>query len=210
MKKVLIALFFMVSLLDLFAIYQGNKALVFIAKSLIIPTLLVIYYWSSSQKNTSVTLALAFSFLGDVLLLQEDTKYFIYGILSFLIAQLAYSYRFKSGFKYLNKPIWLIFIAYYLGIMLFMGPRLGSFLIPMGVYGLVLSVMGISATGMYKMTKDISFLIGAVLFIISDSCIAISMFIFPEQNWGILIMSTYIVAQYFLIKAVLRDELEKS
>ena len=210
MKKVLIVLFFMVSLLDLFAIYQGNKALVFIAKSLIIPTLLGIYYYSSSIRDTTVTLALAFSFLGDVLLLQEDTKYFIYGILSFLVAQLAYSYRFKSGFKHLTKPIWLVFIAYYLGIMLYMGPKLGAFLVPMGVYGLVLSVMGISAAGMYKMTKDISFLIGAVLFIISDSCIAISMFIFPEQNWGILIMSTYIVAQYFLIKAVLRDELEKS
>ena len=62
MKKVLIVLFFMVSLLDLFAIYQGNKALVFIAKSLIIPTLLGIYYYSSSKRDTTVTLALAFFF----------------------------------------------------------------------------------------------------------------------------------------------------
>jgi len=208
MKKVLLIMYILVSVVDLWGIYSENRPLVFIAKSLIMPVLTAYYYFSSKARNTAVILALSFSFLGDVLLLQEAQDYFIMGIGSFLTAQLCYIYIFISDTRKIYWSKSWVFILFYISLMLFLGPKLGDFLYPMGVYGAVLSFMGIAAVSMYIKTKNPLFIIGAILFIISDSSIAFSMFVWPDMEMGIWIMSTYIVAQFCLIKAILSYELE--
>ncbi|MDA8594885.1 lysoplasmalogenase [Flavobacteriaceae bacterium] len=208
MKKVILLLYVLVSIVDLWAIYSENRPLIFIAKSLIMPVLAGYYYYSSKTRNTAVILALSFSFLGDVLLLQDAQDYFIMGIGSFLTAQLCYIYIFWSETRKIYWSKSWPFLLFYLGLMGFLGPDLGDFLIPMGVYGAVLSFMGITALSMYVKTKNWLFLVGALLFIISDSSIAFSMFVWPELNMGLWIMGTYIIAQFCLIKAILSYELE--
>jgi uncharacterized membrane protein YhhN len=79
--------------------------------------------------------------------------------------------------------------------------------IPVTIYALVISIMllmSIKAFFEWKKPANLLVLIGALLFVISDSILAINKFytILPFSSF--LIMSTYLGAQYFIVKAILR------
>ena len=52
-----------------------------------------------------------------------------------------------------------------------------------------------------KSTENTWLLIGALIFIISDSLIALNKFYEPSEFYGISIMITYILAQFLICKA---------
>ena len=81
-----------------------------------------------------------------------------------------------------------------MGVLLF--PRLGDMLIPVAAYLFIILAMGISAAlGTANRTLVI---VGALLFILSDSLIAINRFLTPVPLAGFLIMITYYLAQFFI------------
>jgi uncharacterized membrane protein YhhN len=64
--------------------------------------------------------------------------------------------------------------------------------------------MGIKAIERQTTHKSYSFvLIGAILFIISDSLIAINKFAYSIPLSGLWVMATYIAAQYLIVEGVL-------
>ena len=84
-------------------------------------------------------------------------------------------------------------------------PKLGEMQIPVLVYSIVITLMGLAALDRYGAVSPKSFwkvLIGALLFILSDSLIAYSRFgqeIVEISLPGFWIMLTYILAQFLII-----------
>ena len=89
-------------------------------------------------------------------------------------------------------------------------PNLGEMLYPVVIYGVTIAIFGWVATLNYVTQRTKSTLVlmlGAVLFIASDSMIALNKFHGAKAFYPIAIMSTYILAQYLIFRfMVLKTE----
>ena len=159
--------------------------------------------------------ALALSSLGDFFLgvrrlgSLDGESLFLLGLGSFLIAHLVYIALFR---KYQALVWWkpsparawgVLAILVALGSVLgTLQQSLGSMLIPVVVYSLVLTWMGISAMLADLRTPLAGF--GALLFIASDAMIAINKFHGPFPGNDQLIWITYYSAQFLILRGVER------
>ncbi len=139
----------------------------------------------------------------------DGESLFLLGLGSFLVAHLVYiamfrKYRALIWWRPGPARVWgvvtiLVVVAVMLGIL---RQSLGSLLIPVVIYSLVLSGMGISAMLADLETSLAAF--GALLFIASDAMIAISKFRHPFSYSGELIWMTYYLAQFLILRSVQR------
>jgi uncharacterized membrane protein YhhN len=159
--------------------------------------------------------ALALSSLGDFLLgvrrlgSLDGESLFLLGLGSFLIAHMVYialfrKYRALVWWRPSPARMWgvlaiLVALGSVLGIL---RHSLGSMLIPVVVYSVVLSCMGICAMLADLGTPLAGF--GALLFIASDAMIAISKFRGPFPGNEQLIWITYYAAQFLILRGVER------
>ena len=216
-RKLWLVLFFIITTADIFAIASGNDDLRWLTKPFIVP-LLIGYLVSTLSVIKSVVhkwviAALVFSWIGDVLLMAEpyDSKFFIFGLVSFLIAHICYIDFFQVVKRKEKVRTYLLFvipvITYYLALVGLLYSHLGVLKIPVIIYGAVISTMLALALHMFFIKyKDagIMMLVGAVLFILSDSVLAINKFYQPFEYAGIVIMITYALAQLFIVLGVIK------
>ena len=201
--------------LILTALDYGNIA--WFLKPVLLPFLILIT-WNANNFPTKKWLltALAFSWIGDIILMFADKGelYFIFGLVAFLISHIFYIVLFLKQSNPANgakKPLfWLscIVVAFYLRTMLnFLFPTLGALKIPVSVYALTISVMLIFALkGYFSWNNSGKYfvLLGAVLFVCSDSLLAIDKF-YSRLNFAPFgIMVTYLLAQYFITAGILK------
>lgn len=154
-----------------------------------------------------VILALVGSWFGDTFLMLQGSNplFFIFGLGSFLLAHIAYILAFKKFDTVLTSSGRLVtsilFISYSLVLSYVLWSGLGEMKIPVILYALVLTLMGIF--GVIKNMGVSNFVvIGAVLFILSDSMIAYDKFVEPFSSSRFLIMCTYISAQFLIIRGI--------
>ena len=147
--------------------------------------------------STHLCLALLFSMGGDVLL---DLDYFVPGLLSFLVAQIIYSTLFIRYFAAWNQRIVvsLLLIAFSLAMSILLWNTAGEMRLPVLVYLVVITTMGLTANA----STIQGVLAGAVIFMISDSLIAINRFVVPLPACDWLIMISYYLAQFYLVSSV--------
>jgi uncharacterized membrane protein YhhN len=186
------------------------------AKPLLMITLLL-YFLSASRGypkwRVYVAVALVFSWAGDVFLISSDM--FIAGLVSFLVAHIFYiiAYQKTGAASGTLKPLDIIKFVLFGGVLIWvLYPGLGDMLIPVLVYALVLLTMGIWAhkrRGATSMTSFALVAAGAILFVVSDSLIAVNKFAFEVPTERILVMSTYIAAQYLIVQGLLKHEVAK-
>ncbi|MBE7653405.1 lysoplasmalogenase family protein [Tenacibaculum finnmarkense] len=84
--------------------------------------------------------------------------------------------------------------------------NLGEMLVPVLVYGTAISGFGTCALLNYQQEKSIEntvLLLGAILFIASDSGIALNNFYSPTHFFDIAIIILYVLAQFLIVKAIL-------
>lgn len=164
------------------------------------------------RQNQFVLAALIFSLLGDVFLMFKG--YFIQGLGAFLIAHIFYILAFRpEASRFFSKKELLIpatAVLIYGGILLgIVLPNVGSALkIPIIVYSFTILIMLLTTLHRFENVSAISFkyvIIGASLFVISDSMIAISKFVTSFPMVGILIMATYGVGQYLIVKGYVKN-----
>lgn len=211
-SKAMLLIFLLVSILDIIGIFLDNSLLQSIFKPLIIPTLLIWYISKADAPNKWYMIALVFSFIGDVLLL-DKMNLFIFGIGAFLITQVMYVFIFSKGLAASNsknklKSI-IPFLLFYSILMAVLAPKLNDFLIPVVIYGIAISIFGVVALLNYlhfKKRITLTLLQGALLFIVSDSLIALNKFYEEQQLYPIIIMVTYIMAQYLIANYMLKSE----
>lgn len=222
LPKITLLVFFIVVSLDLIGVMLRLEWLVLMAKPLLMPALLA---WAIAESRfykiklrVSIIIALIFSFLGDTFLLFDENNelFFLLGLGSFLVAQSAYAFTF---FKDVRKPtpfssLYLLAVVsvvlLYVAVFFYnLFASLGGMTIPVFIYALAVGSMGMMAGLRFKSVSNTSFylvLLGAVLFIISDTVIALDKFLFDGQLpfASIIIMSTYIVAQFLIVKGLIR------
>lgn len=163
-------------------------------------------------------LAFFFSLLGDVVLLFSSINevFFLAGIASFLLSHLFFILTFNrhkhSGPSYLkSKPIVIIIVAI-MGITLYslLFQHLDNILkIAVFIYASAISTMLLMAINRKNQVTESSFnwiLIGAILFFISDGLLAVNKFWIAIPASSIFIMSTYMLAQYFILSGLVRQE----
>lgn len=205
--------FIVICFLYLLLLLSGKEDMAWWLKPLLIPFLISIVAISdkfSTQKT--LLFALFFSWIGDVLLLFSDKHplFFISGLVAFLIAHLVYIFLFQNQNKINRTKIYLRFspivIIYLLGILSVLWSSLNEMKIPVTIYAFVISTMLLMSIKSYfewKKPANLLVLIGAVLFVISDSILAVNKFYTPVPMSSFLIMNTYLAAQFLIVKSVL-------
>ena len=214
-RNILSWAFFAVASLDIIAVGLRLPAMETIFKPLILLSLMLLYFMSSEKRNGFYLAALIFSFLGDVFLLDKK-DFFLFGVGSFLIAQLLFIVVVRKNPPQLTwRSFWLAalpFLIYLILLMSLLFPSLGEMRTPVLVYGIVISLFGITALQAHVLRRDAAsrtLLIGVVLFILSDSMIAINKFLEPHMVYPVAIMLTYVLAQYLIYSYVISIEQEE-
>ena len=214
-RNILSWIFFAVATLDIIAVGLRLPVMETIFKPLILLSLMMLYLMSSEKRNGLYLAALIFSFLGDVFLLDKN-DFFLFGVGSFLIAQLLFIVVVRKNPPKLTwRSFWLPalpFLIYLVLLMSLLFPSLGEMRTPVLVYGIVISLFGITALQAHVLRRDAAsrtLLIGVVLFILSDSMIAINKFLEPHMVYPVAIMLTYVLAQYLIYSYVISIEREE-
>ena len=177
---------------------------------------LLIFFWANSNaldKNLRLIIAsaLLFSLAGDILLMFVDRSpnYFLSGLVAFLLAHLMYVIAFLKHRNKTANPFgfMILLILYALGLFYLLKDGLNDMLIPVIIYMLVILSMSTSALLRHGNVPKLSYtlvFLGAILFMISDSILALNKFYEPLAYSNISIMITYALAQYFIIIGILK------
>ena len=197
-------------------------------KMLLMP-ILAFYLWNSIEGKSKnklflmSILALTFSYAGDIILMipGNNPLFFVGGLVSFLVAHLFYTKLFTS-LSPLSKniikknPIWIIGIILFLTLFLsYLVPKIDTSLkIPVIAYALIICTMLLSALNLKEgigKGPHHMILVGAILFVLSDSILALNKFDPAFQSitfMNALVMITYISAQGFIIHGIKLDGLK--
>jgi len=185
--------------------YQGPDYLIYIFKPLTMVFIVLIAVFAkdppSRRYKIAIIAGLIFSMIGDILLsLPMDV--FIIGVLSFLIAQLIYTYAFRTGRPFRFNFLALVpFVVYGILIFVILLPGLNAMTLPVVAYVIVIMVMAWQAWDQWddKRTQwALLAFIGAVLFVVSDTLLAINKFGEPFLAARALTLSTYFSAQWLI------------
>ncbi len=156
-------------------------------------------------KGKLLGIGFLFSDLGDILLELDRSAYFVFGLAAFLIAHIFYITVFirKPVLKKPRSIIVFVIIAYGLVLGSILIPHLGSMMIPVVAYLIVILAMGISAA--LGSNNHLLIIAGACLFIASDSIIAVNKFLMPVPFSSLWIMTIYYSAQCCIISGALKS-----
>lgn len=211
-------IFALIFVLHLVAIAMDQSFLTNVTKPLIVISLLI-YFYNISRLNNSfhkkIFSGLLFSLAGDILLIfaGEKPDLFIAGLVAFLIAQLCYITAFYSDFNAApgkNKGLLfasiIVFGVFCFSLYNYLSPTLGDLKIPVLVYAIIISSMAVFAANRFGRVNRVSFIMvfmGAIFFLASDTALAINKFSSPYAYSGIVIMATYMLAQYYITRGAL-------
>jgi uncharacterized membrane protein YhhN len=177
------------------------------------------YYLTKSDTPSYFLIgALVASWAGDVLLLFQSRNeiFFLLGLGAFLVTHLFYIFCYRQN-RAVNQPDQLLttrkirlsfpVLLAGTGLIALLTPSLGDLKIPVLMYALILIFMVLNAVFRYGRTSSGSFWMvfaGAVLFMISDSLLAIDKFFIPLAYSGVMIMGTYATAQLLIVMGIIR------
>jgi len=212
----LIAGFVVVSAVNLLGQIIGIELLTQITKPLLM-VLLFVWAWHvlprpRSRAGQYLLVGIVFAWIGDLFLMVAGDLFFLLGIAGFLVMQICYIFAFLTmpGKQHLLKKAPLLiapFVLYWAGMNVLLQP--GVLRIPVLIYSVALvgmSAVALDVAPRCTAPQRTRVVVGAVLFVISDTFIALAAFSSLELgNWqGIIVMGTYVVAQYLIVTSVAR------
>jgi uncharacterized membrane protein YhhN len=192
-----------------------------ITKLMLVPFLtlhlaLNVYNLGSSFIKKIIFTALTASFIGDFLMLFSGNSYFAAGIVSYIVTHVCYDrFFFRAGkFKW-NNSTELVIAASFLGLISF---QLLNFmksyidynlLFPMIVYIIAICVMASAASNLFghKVLRALAvsfFIPGSLLFVLSDSVLAMNKFIYKDDFLNVVVMLSYGYAQCLMVQGFVR------
>jgi uncharacterized membrane protein YhhN len=216
-KQTWIILFFIILIANISGGLLKDQWLDYISKPLIVVS--VVAYFLSQTSGSSTTLkkwilpALFFSWVGDILLMFQVASqlFFLLGLSSFLLAHIFYIIFFQSirAREKTTPKLWLLLIVlvYYTALISFLSPHLRDMKLPVIIYGAVISLMLSLALDMLFISNKRAgrwMMTGALLFVLSDSVLAINQFYQSFPLAGVIIMLTYGLAQLFIIEGSIK------
>ena len=147
--------------------------------------------------------ALVFCLLGDVALMRQGNLAFAAGLASFLVGHALFVGVFLSRQAVWNLPVWWPLLAVYaLGMLAWLLPKTGKLAPAVLLYVAAIMAMALSAGGLSATVglhgKPL-LLLGALLFVASDTLLAIDRFIKPFATAHGLILATYYSALWCMV-----------
>ena len=100
----------------------------------------------------------------------------------------------------------VIMLVYYVALMSYLWPHLGDMRIPVMVYGLVISSMLWMAAMLVTKSWGWLLVMGAVLFVASDSLLSVRLFVNAFDYDAFWVMLTYLGAQLCLVYGLFSAE----
>jgi len=184
-----------------------------LTKPMVVISILVFFLIQQVDKKTRllVTTALLFSLVGDIQLIYsgDSDMLFLGGVSAFLVAHIMYIIQFSRtrnrDIGYL-APL-LVLSVYALSMYWYLSDSLNNMAIPVGVYIVVYLAMILSAYLRDDSMTDNSYicvLSGALLFMLSDSIVAITRFKSDIPYSGALVMGIYGTAQLLMVLGILK------
>lgn len=220
-------------IIHLLGILFQHQWVLWVSKPLLMVFLGWFYFRATAPVRTRyqvlILLGFVFSFSGDVNLMLQSLNqelFFLFGLVSFLITHVFYIIAFmvqgkrsdkKSLLKqhpYLVLPV----LAAYGALLWFLLPSLGDMTVPVIIYASVITLMVLAALYRGGKVSSRSFWLvlgGAMLFMFSDSVIALSKFTadrFPidadtmATGSRFIIMLTYTTSQYLIAEGTKTNE----
>lgn len=173
-------------------------------KLILMPLLLFVYLFRDFT-HPGVLLALGFSWMGDVFLIRDD-RFFIPGLISFLLAHVCY---IVTIFPIIRLTHWLILMPFALALAFAQWYVVAQFdvsedhrklAVPIVLYATVLIVM---AGGLMLLSlngqKPFALMLGGGLFLASDFILQWKLFVKTDRVKSALVMLTYTLAQLLII-----------
>lgn len=200
-------------------LFTLSSTLEYLLKPAIVGTLIcqVISFKKSVRPIKQLLLSgLIFSLIGDILLMfaSQAFNFFIAGLIAFLVAQIFYCLLFgkQIQLKKIEPKFFIIsltlLIIYFAIILSILAADLENLLVPVILYMMAILTMALLALNRRHQVTITSYqwvMIGAMLFVISDSVLAINKFHTPIPMSGFCIMLSYSLAQFFITEGVLLD-----
>lgn len=197
------------ALLAIIAAARGWRRGVYVLKPL--TTLLIIGFAAHLPSTLPfykplMMAGLCFSLAGDVLLMLPRDR-FVAGLVAFLAAHLVYIGAFTGGGAVFRVTAWVIvpFLAYAAVLLRILLPHVPRALRPaVIVYAAALLVMAWQAAerGAAGVPGGMVAAIGGVLFVISDSALALDRFRRPVRGAEPLVLTTYWAAQTLIVLSI--------
>ncbi len=222
-SRLFLFVFILITALDSTGETVANKLLIYVFKPLI---MILLIGWLIVQrpdwesiKMRWLLIGMVFALLGDVFLMIREIDLFGPGLGSFLLMQVCYIVTFwqeiRAGKQRISQRrialILIPFVAYGGGFLIYLNapfhrtPGTGGLWAPVIVYVVCLCSMAVMASlrrGAVSPGNYWQVLVGAVLFVLSDSFIALNKFALPFAGASVAIMATYAAAQYLIVTGV--------
>jgi uncharacterized membrane protein YhhN len=214
MSYYLIGFALIVAAADWIAVAKKWKVLEYFAKPGVIVLLITWLVINDGYQGPTIffVVGLLFSLTGDIFLMLPDEK-FLAGLISFLVAHLAYIRGFLiSGFTISTAGIVIIVLVGLVGFGVLRRILNGlkahhqeKLRLPVIIYAIVICIMLVSALFTMMIPKSgwnfypaLLVSIGAILFFLSDMTLAWNKFVHRVTHGGLLIIITYHLAQIII------------
>lgn len=207
-EKVLLILICASALFDWIVVFFGWRRRKYVSKPLVI-VLLILWFGllGGMQSAPLFALGLVLSLAGDMFLLFPQ-RYFVFGLLSFLMAHFFYIINFNSGSPdFLVLLVGVVFaFGYTIFIHNFLKPHFVQrprFLMPVTIYNFFLSLMLVSVVSSFfradwMFPNALICSIGGLLFFASDTILALDRFVKPFKRGKLIVRITYHLGQILL------------
>jgi len=204
--------------LESYALWKKLDKLEYVAKPAVMICLFIWLYLSTGLQGLTLWfgIGILFSLAGDVLLMISLDRMFVFGLVAFLLAHIAYLVGFQN--ELMEVTAWSVMLIVLLAIN---GVRLIRRIVssikakgqtrlvyPVIVYSIVITVMLYAAMTTISnpawTTRAAFFVsVGAFLFYLSDLILAWNKFVTPIKNGRILNIAAYHLGQIGLITGVI-------
>ncbi len=204
---------------EVYALATDSASIEYVAKPALMPILILYLAFSTKGVGAvrfTMIAALVFSWFGDVFLMfdKQSGGLFVYGLAAFLTAHILYIYYFLAV-RRLNRVETrpsvraLIAIILYSGALFaFIAPHVGQMLVPVAIYSAALTAMLATSLAAFRFgDQDFGKLCvaGTLLFVVSDSILAVNRFAVPFTAGPVLVMLTYGIAQFLICEGAKRN-----
>lgn len=187
--------------------YRGPRQQIYIFKPLtmvLIGLMAILGQGAPPYYKYMIITGLVFSIMGDIFLMLPTDR-FVVGLVAFLIAHLFYIGAFVPEIGALRWWPLIPFALFGIVIYIYLAPSLGKLKLPVLLYVGVIMAMAWVAWERWIQTGQSGALLaafGAVLFVISDTILAINRFRAPFKLYRLLNLTTYFAAQWLIAGSV--------
>lgn len=213
-EYIFLILFFIVVIVELYGESKDNTKIFYASKPLAMPLLILFYIFGvingvgAERIDWLIVVALIGGMTGDIfLMLRNQEKWFLFGMIGFLVNQIFYIISFFIG---VGDPTsfnaWGLFLfGPVVFIIAFTVPRFikktEDLKIPVLVYMGAILLMHTAAVVRLAVIQEISIIfiyIGSILFIFSDSILAMIKWEGEFKHGRLINLITYFLAQFYI------------